>query len=580
MQMLRRNIKTLTLFVALMAVVSVWAQDSVLVKEVTVSQEFNPTVNDAYKLGNTPTIDSPEPYTPSFEYSFFNAPLRTNYEIQFIGADEYFPSEERYDGDQNYIMGGFGNYTTLFGELFYNAYNSENQTVNIFYRNRSSWGDVTLQDKEKVDAPLISNYGKVDFQRRYRYSVMNAAVSFDHKSYKFYGYHTLSDETSYSYLDDGSSVELESGKQALQTITVDFGLQSLQRRGSDFKYTLDFAFNSTSNDNRFAENQFDMIGALEFDMGKFDVGVDINSNVGFYGNSADSLSRQFMGSTYYDIELSPYAAIRRENWDIKLGAKVEYYQMGSIQEPSLAPLLDLNFSLVPKYFTGFLTMTGDIKQNTFAQVVADNPFIANDVDRKPTRTLYDVGGGLIGHPTKQLSMKLALNYQKLEDMLLYVNEFVTDDASVTNEEAYTNRFQAIYDDSKIWTFRGEVNYNTFAKWSVSAAFDYYNYTMINEFKPWNLPTFKISAFAHYDVTEQIRVKGSFAYLPERAVKLPEDEVDYLPSTYDMTLNGEYIFKDNISFFVDINNMLGSKYYDFNGYPAYRFNALVGATFRF
>lgn len=577
---MRKNIKIKALFVALMAVFSLWAQDSVLVKEVTVSQEFNPTVNDAYKLSSSPQIDLPESYTPSFEYGFFNAPLRTTYDIQFIGADEYFPPERISVGDQNYIKGGVGNYTTLFGELFYNAYNSEKQNVNLFFKNRSSWGDVTLQDKQKVDAPSINNYMKVDFQRRYRYSVMNSAISFKHQGYKYYGFHTLDQSQTYSYLD-GDSVTLDNDKQSLKTITFDLGLQSLQRRGSDFQYKVDFAFNSTSNNDKFSENQFDVKGKVEKNLNAIDLGFDAYTNFGFYGDPVAGLSRQYVGDSYFDLEVAPYAAIRRDTWDILLGAKIEYYQMGSIQESAIAPIFDLNFSLVPKYFTGYLSMTGDIKQNTYAQVAYANPFIANDLVRKPTRTLFDVGGGLVGHPTKQLSMKLGLNYKKVEDMLLYVNEFVTDDVLATNDEAYTNRFQALYDDSKIWTFRGEVNYNTYNKWSISAAIDYNNYTMVNEFKAWNLPVFKISAFGHYDVNDKIRVKGTFEYLPERAVKVSQSNgVDYLSSTYDFTLNGEYKYKENISFFLDMNNMLGSKYYHFNGYPAYRFNALVGATFRF
>ncbi len=569
--------KLTTLAIGLAVGLSILAQDSVLVKEVTVSQEFNPTVNDAFKIGTAPQTDHPESYIPSFDYSFFNAPLRTEYQIQFLGAQEYFPQERHESGKQNYIKGGGGNYSTLMGELFYNAYNSKEQNINIFYRNRSSWGDVKLQDDNKVDAPQITNYGLVDFQRRYRYSVLTSSLVFDRKGYKYYGYNTLSPNLSYIYTD-ATSVALETDKQTLTNIGFDLELNSLRRRGSDLDYTLAFAFHSKSNDDKFSENQIDIKGRMEKRLDKLNIGFDAATNVGFYGDAEPSIARQYMGDTYFDIEVAPFLAFIQKNWDLKVGGKFELYQMDAMQEMLPAPVLDFNFNIVPKYFNAYVKASGDIQQNTYTQVAESNPFIANDIDRRPTRTAMDVGAGLLGHPTKALSMKLGVAYKIIKDQLFYVNEFVDDGAAVS---AYTNRFQAEYDDNNLLTFHGELAYNNFKRWSASAAFDYYNYDLKTLPEAWNMPEYKVSFYGHYDVTDQILVKGTFEFMPERAVKVSQsNKVDYTPVTYDLSLSGEYRFKENLSFFMELNNLLGSKHYYFNGYPAYRLNVLAGATFRF
>lgn len=581
-RMMKMNIRIKALSVALFGMLGLWAQDSVIVKEVTVSQEYNPTVNDAFKLGTAPTTDAPETYTPEFDYSFFNAPLRTNYDIQFIGADGYTPPERMPLGRKNYIKGGGGNYSTLYGELYYNAYSSKEQNVNIFYRNRSSWGDVTLQNDQKVDAPMISNYGKVDFQRRYRYSILNSAIVFDRKGYEYYGYHTLEEGNVYTYYDDPTTpVSIEGGRQILTNIGFNIDLKSLPRRNSDIEYKAGFAFLSASNDDKFSENQLDFSGALDKALDKSNIGFEAKATIGFYGDAEAGIARSYLGDTYFDIEIAPYIAFAKKNWDLKVGAELELYQMGATQEVVAAPLLDFNFNIVPKYFTAYVTSGGGITKNTYAEVTQANPYVANDIKRKATRNLLDLGAGIIGNPTDALSLKLGVDYKIIQDQLFYVNEFVDDRGLVPNNMAYTNRFIAAYDDNNILSFHGEATYNTFKRWSASASFDYYSYSLNTLKEAWNMPLYKVSAFGHFDVTEKIRVKGTFVFLPERPVKVSEiSDVDYLPVTYDLTLKGEYKLNKQLSFFLDMNNMLGSQYHYFNGYPAYRFNALAGATFRF
>ena len=568
------------LIAALLMVVSALAQDSVLVKEVTVSHEFNPTVNDAFKMSFAPVLDQPEAYSPTFEYSFFYAPLRTEYAIQPIAAESTQPLQESTDHRPNYIKGGGGNYSTLYGELFYNAYDSEKQKVNLFYKNRSSWGDVRLQDGEsKVDAPFFSNYGKVDFQRRYRRNVLNSAATFSRLGYKYYGDNTLPvGSASYS---DNSTVSLDKDRQSLMNIGFTMGLTSLERRSKDVEYALDFAFNALSNDDHFSENKFEITGEFDKALDKLNVGLDVSFNLGFTGDPSSALARAYQSDTYFGTAFSPFVSFEKKNWSLKAGAKFDLYQVEGTQKMTLAPMVDFDFNIVPKYFTGYLTSTGGIKQNTYAEVVNENLFIANDIERKPTRTLLDVEAGMIGHPTKHLSLKLGVGYKMIKDQLFYVNEFVVDDSDSANLGAYTNRFVAEYDNNNMVTFHGEINYNTHKTWSISAAADYYQYTLATMPEAWQMPSYKISAFGHYDVTEKIKVKASFAFLPQRAVKISLDNgVDHLPVTYDLSLSGEYKWKDNLSFFLDMNNVAASKYYYYNGYPAYRFNVLAGAVFRF
>ena len=557
------------------------AQDSVLVKEITVSQEYSPTVSEAFKMGIVPEVEPAASFHPVFDYSFFNAPLRTQYDIQYLAPEENTPSWKKQDFRNNYIKAGIGNYTTLLGELFYNAYSSDIQNVDIYYGNRSSWGKVRLQDESKVEAPLFLNQGKIDIKRRYRRSLLSSSIVFDRMGYKYYGYNTLEDNTVYRY-DDNSAFVADRGRKAVMDFGLELNLSSLTARVGDLQYASALSFHSISNDEKFKDN------VISFDLGlkkgnkKMTWGADFNVDLGLCSarDSAQQL-RPYDDDTYFGIALAPFVTFEEKNWDLKVGVRFDNYYRGATEELNVSPVLDFNFNIVPKYFMAYFKGQGAISYNSYAQLVKVNPYIASDIDLKPTKTPFDLDAGIVGHPTKELSLELGVAYQWNQHQLFFVNEFVEDGSNATNVEKYTNRFQAEYDDNQIFSFHGELNYNTFSKWSASVRADYYSYNLERLPEAWNLPEFKIQALGQYRVNDQISANARFLFLPERAVKVSSTgTVAYLPVVYDLSLGAEYKFKDYLSFFLDVNNALASKYYQYNGYASQRFNALAGAVFRF
>lgn len=577
---MRRNKISIICAIVLFFSWSVSAQDSVLVKEITVSQEYSPTVSEAFKLGLSPEVETPESYNPVFEYSFFNAPLRTKYNIQHIKAKICEPQEQEYDSKKNYIKAGLGNYNTVLGELYYNAYSSDIQNVNIFYGNRSSWGKVRLQDESKVDAPLFLNQGKIDIQRRYRRSVLSSSIIFDRMGYKYYGYNTLEDNVVYRH-SDNSALVTDSAKKAIMDLGLELNLSSLSSRSGDAHYSSTLSFHSISNDDKFVDNviafDLELLKAVQ----KVSLGLNFNADLGLCSASDSAHLRPYTDDTYFGAAIAPFVMFEKKNWDLKIGAQFDYFYRGFTEEINVSPVLDFNFNIVPKYFMAYVKGEGGIKQNTYASLIKDNPYMANDIDLKPTRIPVDVDAGIIGHPTKELSLNFGVGYQWILDQLFYVNEFVEDGSNAVNVEKYTNRFQAEYDDNHCIAFHGEVNYDTYDKWSATLRADYYSYNLAKLSEAWNLPEFKIQALGRYRVTEKLSTNLRFLFLPERAVKVSSNnDVDYLPVVYDLTLGANYQYLDNLSFYIDVNNALASKYYQYNGYASQRFNAVAGAVFRF
>jgi len=59
-----------------------------------------------------------------------------------------------------------------------------------------------------------------------------------------------------------------------------------------------------------------------------------------------------------------------------------------------------------------------------------------------------------------------------------------------------------------------------------------------------------------------------------------DSAEKLDAMIDLNLGLEYHYSNVLSGFLNLNNLLGQRYYHWYNYPAYRFNLMIGVTYSF
>ena len=106
-------------------------------EQVNVVQDYKPTVIDAVKLNDNPTINDSTPLNPKLTYTFLNKKFNQNFELEPISAAKMKgePLNKLY---KSYVKIGLGNYSTPYAELFVNNLRSKEYSIGTHLKHFSS----------------------------------------------------------------------------------------------------------------------------------------------------------------------------------------------------------------------------------------------------------------------------------------------------------------------------------------------------------------------------------------------------------------------------------------------------------
>ena len=140
----------------------------------------------------------------------------------------------------------------------------------------------------------------------------------------------------------------------------------------------------------------------------------------------------------------------------------------------------------------------------------------------------------------------------------------------------------VYDDVKLLTVHAEVGLKKLESLSFALKGNYYQYTMLNEAEPWHKPEFDTSLEIEYLLKERFLLHADLFLIGKRYAKtdFPAGSTVQLDAITDINFGCEYYFTRMFSAFLNLNNVLGSKYFIWNNYPVQGFNFLGGIKYSF
>src|SRR5690554_263756 len=257
---------------------------------VNIVKPYAPTISDAFKVKETPSLnDSVSTAKKDVKYSIFSVPVASTFTPAKGKATNVEKAKpiKLYD---NYATLGFGNYTSILGELYSNFEISRTDNAGFFFRHNSSQGDkkdVKL-DNHYYDSSLDANYTSRQRDVTYR---LDAGV--EHQLFNWYGVPTgyYSDEdlaridTKQNYLSGyvGGSIALDDSFFDKAAASIRYTGDSFSSSELNVKLKPEFSFP--------LENvTFKLDGDLDYLMGSFDKD---------YSNSTD------IKYSYLNVGLAP-----------------------------------------------------------------------------------------------------------------------------------------------------------------------------------------------------------------------------------------------------------------------------------
>lgn len=545
--------------------------DTIQTGVIDVVKPYTPSISDAFKVKETPTLDDTETATKKeVKYNIFSFPVASTF-TPAKGKAAVVDKAKKVKLYDNYATLGVGTYTTIVGEAYLNHAIGRDQIFSAYVGHHSSQGDIenVLTDSGFSDSKLNLTYTKKD--RDYSWTALGG---FQYQTYNWYGLQQpLFNQATADSLDVGHSFinGYVGGDITFEDVIVSSGSVLYRRFGDNFG----------SGENRFKANAIGTINIQDND-------IDIEVFTDYIGGSFDKAYADPNQINYgnFQIGLAPTFQLKQDDLTVDLGVKAVYLNDTEASKSKffIYPNIAASYRLVDEVLIAFGGVTGGLNQNSYYDFAQENPFVSPNLFIAPTDQQYKAFAGIKGKLSNTMSYSVSGNYYSEKNKALYTNNDIT-----TTSEPYTfgNSFSLVYDDVTTFSFAGELNVDINRNFTLGIKGEYFSYDVTNQMEAWNLPDLTASVFLDYQITDQWFAGANLFFVGERKDQFnipnlisPNTGIVTLDSYFDANAHVGYHINDRFSVFAKANNIVGEEYTKWQNTPVQGIQFLAGATYKF
>ncbi|WP_366182801.1 TonB-dependent receptor [Flavobacterium ovatum] len=552
-------------------------------EEVTVVKSYSPTISDAVKISETPSLDDDgNTKKETIKYSIFSFPVASTF-APLKGKAEGVEKSKQEHLYNNYATLGFGNFQTLNAELFVNQELNNNDYVGGMFRHLSSQGGVK---NAELNADYFDTAIDLTYGANYNDMSFNLDLGYENQIYNWYGLPA----------DFGSSLAPQDRSDLIFGINPQhsFNTYSIGGRigfGESFLSDANLKFLHFADTFGSAENRFYVRPTFKFEVGE--QAVKTNLIVDYVGGSFehndDKSNTQAIKYGYTNIGIQPSFVMLKDDWTLNLGAGIFYSMDSENSKGSLYvyPQVNASLKVVGDLMIFYTGAEGSLEQNSYQQFADGNPFLSPTMGDKttagfikPTDKQYDIFAGLKGKLANNVSYNLKASYLNERNKALYRSSDYTE--VITNEPyAFGNSFQVVYDDMKTLSFSGNLKASFSENVTFGLTGTFSSYTNNFEQEAWNLPTVKVESNLDVNITQKWFTGAQVFYVGERMDMMQNStNTTTLSSYFDINAHLGYKHSDRLTGFLKANNIANQGYQQWLNYPVQGFQIVVGANYKF
>lgn len=481
-----------------------------------------------------------------------------------------------------YLKAGMGSPLMPLGEFYVNSTRSRANYYGLHVKHLSFFGNLKNREKQEL-APAGFDRTSVEGNFETFQNNFSLATKLNYFNHGFHYYGLQSPETNPdSIAQRYQIVDAKVVFQSLRGDTAKFNIKTT----ANFRFTgTDAPLEDSLKDWKATEQAFH-INAL---------GNYIQGNHEFYGNFGvryngykygllDSVlspsdSGLFRKNTLFDFQPGVKALLLNNNLLIDAGFMVNV-DVAQITRAYFFPKVYMQYSLLNSKLIPYLSLGGQVKQNSLNALYHVNPYINTNLLIENESNPYDIQVGIKGNAARKFTYGLVANFTKVNHRAF----FVTDTLGVGN------RFDLVYDSLNHTKIEGRFGYQAGKKLQLDLIARYHSYEMFNEAKAWNLPQAEILINAEYNLYDKFLVHADLNITLNRYAKMyaPGEGIETLNNQYfynlgpiiDGNIGLEYRYSKRFSAFLQANNVASQRYLQFYNYPVLPIQIFAGATIRF
>ncbi|WP_303426201.1 TonB-dependent receptor [Oceanihabitans sp. 2_MG-2023] len=557
-------------------------QDTLNPDVIQVVKPYTPSVSDAFKVKEIPSLDDATTTTKKeIKYNIFSFPVASTF-TPAKGKAAVVDKEEPAKLYDNYATLAGGMYTSILGEVYLNHAFSRTESVGGYVSHHSSQGGINdiLLDDNFSNTKVSANYS-----RNERDLAWNIEGGFLHQKYNWYGLpQPLYNKDAADAIGDVDHAFLGFNLGADVAFTDSYINEAsiLYRRFGD---------NNSSGENRLLIQTNGDISIQDLD---FNIGLQVDYLGGKFDRNYAIDEELKYGN--FNIGISPTYQLIKEDLTLDLGVSFFYLNDTEYGDNKffIYPNIKASYRMVDEILIAYGGIKGDLIQNTYYDFAQENPFVSPTLFITPTDQKYNVFVGLKGKVANGVNYNIDGKYSRENDKAMYRNNLVP--YGFDADEAYQNgnSFGIVYDDVSTFSVSGEINADLNRNFTLGVKAAYFSYNVDQEAEAWNLPNFKANLFLDYQITKQWFAGANLFFVGERKGLAGFNDIDNplfvdllnptetisLKSYFDANAHVGYHINDRWSAFAKINNIANQEYNRWQNYPVQGLQFLAGATYKF
>ncbi|HPT52810.1 MAG TPA: hypothetical protein PK740_05965 [Bacteroidales bacterium] len=506
------------------------------------------------------------------EFTYYIVPQRVDvsFEPSVIKFNKVTPdiSNRLY---RNYLKAGFGYPLTPLLEFSFHNLQSKKYSFGLNVHHFSSWAPpIGKIMKEYANYPTSDTRAHVFFKRFFKNQTFYSSIGYNHEAARFYGF---------KINEFPLSNKKDSLKNNFHHLNAAIGLASnyvLEEKKLKQDVRLNYDFLQTNWKDM--ENHLGVNAFLAYDIRWLKISGSqnyrFNLDFDYYNNKWQDLSAS-RNAYVFNPEFIANFTIKEYHILVGLGGVVNTYQGKT--DGTIYPIAELQLGVIPSILSIYAGVTGDVKYNSFKDLLYENPFIKPHLDTLCSTTNFiSIYGGVKGNLVKKLNYNVSARYNYSKNLAFFVTDTLC---------AARNQFDVVYHDGNVLNVCLDMNWEILKNLNLNFDANYWLYLLKDKAIPWHKPILEFSFNGQYILKEKWAFDLNFNLgFGRKALVYDSEELVYktkiMKPILDFGVGVEYFINDRFSAFATINNLACqyySKYYDFKNLGI---NAMVGITYAF
>lgn len=523
-------------------------------EEVTVEGKFVPKIQRSERITQTPDMPERDFEIPNYEINTEDFIYNYTVELEPVSPINY-TSNKPISLTNNFLKAGFG--TRISPDFIFKHYSNITKRTNlgIGINHNSTWLDM----KNYSNTKYMNNAFNISMTNRFSQLQLHSYIDYHYDMY---------------YINEGidSITNVNSDIDAARKIhSLNVGLSANNNKSSYKSLYDEFLLNYhyTGIQGGMQENLLKLKAHLEHSNSWFKgddntqtLTLDINAE-------ADNLEQ-----TLFLAAINPYLDLDNDFYNLHIGFRLDA-TTNSTSLGGIYPDIKGSLYLFKRNIEFYAAIGGKTKINTLKEVLEENPFLVSDINNigefDYEKTKFDFQGGLKFKALNKINARIGIRYRNIQNYIFYVPSFENQ-----------GTFDIELSNCTVFNILADVNFRLNDKISATANFAYNNYSRElyyfthNWYKP-NVE-FMLKGFYKYNDKWDFNIATYFE--GERYAQSFDGNVEKLKPICDIQLGCNYNFKDDLSFYAEVKNLIHNKYQIYYGYPSYGFQMFLGFKYRF